>query len=381
MGCSWSWFNRKFCVPIFLITGTIAVIFSKAVYKVEAMGWHDVHRFEKPWFTDWAMFVGMAMCFPVYWGQSCANRRKKALQELDDPDKVDEPKTSFTKLFWVVAIPGLCDLISTFLMNVGLLWIPASIWQMLRGSIVIFTAILTITYRRRKLSSAQWLGVLIVFIALAIVGTAAIAGGSKKNTTVVKTIIGIVLVIFAQFLQALQTIIEEKLLHDVNASSTLIVALEGFWGFFICSAIVFPIVYFLPGKSGDGIHEDTLDSFIMIGNNPVLLVFIILYTLSILFFNIYGMIITEYTQAVTRNILESLRTLFIWVCNIFIHYVITKTLGEALTYWSILQAGGFAVLSFGLLVYNHIIKLPCLNYKDPNAAPEDSALIKDDDSQ
>lgn len=42
-----------------------------------------------------------------------------------------------------VLFPALCDLTATCLMNIGLVLIPASVWQMLRGSMVIFSLVLS----------------------------------------------------------------------------------------------------------------------------------------------------------------------------------------------------------------------------------------------
>jgi hypothetical protein len=45
-----------------------------------------------------------------------------------------------------VIVPAICDFVATYMMNVGLLWINASIWQMLRGSIVLFAAIIRLVW-------------------------------------------------------------------------------------------------------------------------------------------------------------------------------------------------------------------------------------------
>jgi drug/metabolite transporter (DMT)-like permease len=106
---------------------------------------------------------------------------------------------------------------------------------MLRGSIVIFTAVLTVTYRKRRLYSSGWTGVMVVALALVVVAASAfgttddstslddllssssLASSSQEGeSNVIELIAGIALVIAAQFLQAAQTIIEEKLLHDVK---------------------------------------------------------------------------------------------------------------------------------------------------------------------
>eukprot|EP00727_Mastigamoeba_balamuthi_P012871 m51a1_g8206 putative integral membrane (376) ;mRNA; f:50511-52025 len=341
---------RRYAVPIFLVAGAFAVVLGK----------------------DWAMFVGMMLCLATYALERCCTQAPTP--------------SAPAKLYWVIAIPAVLDLISTFMMNVGLLLLSSSIWQMLRGSIIVFTAILKVTYRRKRLRNNEWIGVAVVLSALMVVGGSSfktpqqaddasegVESGSLLSSssssegaepadglpTAVKMVVGIALVFFAQFMQASQTIIEEKLLHDVQAPATLIVGMEGLWGFLLCSLICMPIAYVLPGKEGDGLHENTLDSFVMLYNSPAILGLVIAYVAVILLFNIYGMIITEVTDAMVRNLLEPIRTLFIWVIMVFIHYVITSKFGESVNIWSLMELGGFVILCFGFLIYNNVIKVPC----------------------
>lgn len=123
-----------------------------------------------------------------------------------------------------------------------------------------------------------------------------------------------------------------------------------------------PIAYFLPGEEGNGIHEDTIDSFYMVVQNGSLFGLLVGYVFSILLFNYFGMVITATTSAMIRNLMEPFRTLFIWVVDIFIYYVISKEFGEELNYWSFLELGGFIVLTFGFFIFNGVIKLPFLTF-------------------
>ena len=64
------------------------------------------------------------------------------------------------------------------------------------------------------------------------------------------------------------------------------------------------------------------------------------------------MLVTDSTGAVTRTVLETTRTLFVWLLNLLLHYM-TKSmaLGEPWTTYSWLQAVGFVVLVLGTLTY------------------------------
>jgi len=195
------------------------------------------------------------------------------------------------------------------------------------------------------------------------------SSSSETSSNVLLMALGIVLVVLAQALQAFQTILEEKFLHDLDAPETLIVGMEGLYGLLLCSCISMPIAYFLPGEEGVGLHENTLDSFVMLTHNWVLLVIMLVYVVVILIFNLFGMMITQVTDAMTRNIMEPIRTFLVWVVMVSIYYI-TRCLGEQLNLWSLLELAGFLILTFGVLVYNNVIKLPC--FAQP-AAAESSA--------
>jgi len=64
---------------------------------------------------------------------------------------------------------------STLRLNAGLMYIGLtltypSVFQMLRGSVIIFTGILSVLFLKRKLWAFEWLGMGLVTVGLAIVG-------------------------------------------------------------------------------------------------------------------------------------------------------------------------------------------------------------------
>jgi drug/metabolite transporter (DMT)-like permease len=277
-------------------------------------------------------------------------------------------------VYYVVIIPAVCDFTATFMMNVGLLFISASVWQMIRGSIVVFSVLIRMVWLKKKIRNFEWFGVMIIMVALAIVGLSSVLGGSMKKASVVHRVTGILLVFVAQGVQALQTVVEEHLLHNIQASSRQIVGLEGFWGFVLCACVAMPIAAYLPGSDGNGLHEDTMDSFAMLSHSNELVVFTLIFVFVILGFNICGMRMTKFTNSVSRNVMEAVRTMCIWGTSLFIHYVISPSYGEPWDDWSWMQLGGFVVLVFGLFIYYEVLHLSWFNYEeeiDPVKAEEE----------
>ena len=57
----------KNAIPIFLVAGAFSTTLGKVCYSMEAKGnKNTIHEFAKPWFTDWAMFLGMLLLMIPY---------------------------------------------------------------------------------------------------------------------------------------------------------------------------------------------------------------------------------------------------------------------------------------------------------------------------
>jgi len=373
------WLLRIIVITGMLVFGTCTVVIQKVIFNMEAEGVdHDVHKFEKPWFQTEVMFVGMFGCLFVY-------EAMRLFEHFSKKGEENQPLTSNTTLqgdekksmplwkqYLLAVAPAMCDLTATAAMNIGLLWIPASVWQMLRGSMVVFTALFSKFFLKKPMYLYRWVGVCVVVVALCVVAISSLMtpcktpklffSSSSEEVSTTEEVTGIILVVAAQVVQASQIVIEEHLMAGVNLHPILIVGLEGLWGGLVCS-VVLVIVYWIPAPVG----EDTIDSFIMIGNNGALAGTIVAYATAILCYNLFGMYVTKVSSAVIRTILEALRTACIWVTDLFIHYVITDNpnFGEVWTEWSYLQLCGFLFLMIGMFTYNGIIQIDGLYYPTP----------------
>jgi drug/metabolite transporter (DMT)-like permease len=119
-------------------------------------------------------------------------------------------------------------------MNVALTLIPASIYQMLRGMIIIVTSAFSIIFLKRKLYRHHWTSVGVIFVGVAIVGVAAILKSNKSGGAGEKiNPLGILLLLISQLFSGGLYIVEEKLLGDYYLDPLKVVGLEGLWGLLI----------------------------------------------------------------------------------------------------------------------------------------------------
>lgn len=83
-------------------------------------------------------------------------------------------------------------------MNIALTMVAASVYQMLRGIIVIITAIMSIIFLKRKLYLHHWSSMSVIFIGVFLVGLASLltpkTGGNEDNET---KPLGLILLIIA----------------------------------------------------------------------------------------------------------------------------------------------------------------------------------------
>jgi len=263
--------------------------------------------------------------------------------------------------------------------SIGLLWVDASIWQMMRGAIIIFGAILSLTVLKRKLFLHNWLGITLVVIGLVLVGASGFLKNSNSDSNVDPKLflVGIVLVIAAQLIQASQMIIEELLLKKRHFEPLNVVFMEGFWGVVIMSLVVFPALALVhaPAVSPDLyptartnpvfdiFSENLFDSIYQMMQQPIFFVecFIILF--SIAFFNFFGLSLTRYLSTVHRTLIDACRTVTVWLFQVILFYVGLPNAGEQLGYYSIIQLTGFLFLVTGTIIYNEVLKIPCSTYQ------------------
>lgn len=99
---------------------------------------------------------------------------------------------------FILLVPALCDMFATSIMYIGLNMTYASSFQMLRGSVIVFTGIFSIGFLNRKLGAREWTGIVFVITGLAFVGASDILTMDNSDMNTNSVITGDLLIIFAQ---------------------------------------------------------------------------------------------------------------------------------------------------------------------------------------
>ena len=301
-----------------------------------------------------------------------ANPAQKALVPNDD----SRIPLAGVRTF-LLALPACCDITGTTLMNVGLLFVAASIYQMTRGALVLFVGLFSILFLGRKLFGYQWAALFIVVLGVGVVGLAgAIAPNPQaqpepkstlltltlaarmvaeeiKATTaspaVLQTILGIFMIAGAQIFTATQFVLEEWILEHYALEPLKVVGWEGIFGFTV-TFIGMIILHFAVGRTDAGRYGyfDMKEGWRQVTEYRAVAVSSVLIMISIGGFNFFGLSITRSVSATARSIIDTCRTLFIWIVSLGLGWETFK--------W--LQIVGFALLVYGTFLFNQLIDPP-----------------------
>lgn len=200
---------------------------------------------------------------------------------------------------FLLAAPACCDITGTTLMNVGLLFVAASIYQMTRGALVLFVGLFSILFLHRKLYFYQWLALFIVVLGVGLVGLAGAIfpdesghpaeelpqegitivervvediHASARTPEAVQAIIGVLLIAGAQIFTASQFVLEEWILEHYAMEPLRVVGWEGIFGFTVTVIGMF-ILHLVIGQTEHGRYGyfDVKEGWKqMVGNETVL---------------------------------------------------------------------------------------------------------------
>lgn len=228
------------------------------------------------------MFVGEMGCWIVV-GLMALYRSTQSPRERDyqtvgasDNDENDARfKANHTSVLrgyrvLLLALPAICDICGTTLMNAGLLLVAASIYQMTRGALVLFVGLFSVMFLRRHLRLFQWLSLIGVVAGVAIVGLAGaiwpdsrpgVSPGEALDTLYTKNglsdgarvMLGVSLIAGAQIFTATQFVLEEWILENSPVEPIIVVGWEGIFGF-VVTLLVMVVMHLLVGTTDAGRH-------------------------------------------------------------------------------------------------------------------------------
>ena len=171
------------------------------------------------------MFIGMTFCLPIAYFLEYKNKRAAAATRAASGSATEpllgEGLTSFPqekslvdelKEVALLYIPTFFDLIATILMNIGLLTVTASVYQMLRGAEMLFAALFAVVFLKRKLNRYHYGGIGCCILGITLVGASSLLSGEGSASHAVdskRILFGMALIVMSQAVQAAQITFED----------------------------------------------------------------------------------------------------------------------------------------------------------------------------
>ncbi|XP_014560666.1 hypothetical protein COCVIDRAFT_34310 [Bipolaris victoriae FI3] len=382
-----------FLVAMMLLTGVCNTLLTKyqdmqCVKNCDSPSPKYKEHFEQPVLQTLQMFIGEMGCWLVIGAFTLYQRYATAKAGYEPvpgsatpaPDDVSETTPIVNPLkpahpddegriplqgksIFLLALPACCDIAGTTLMNVGLLFVAASIYQMTRGALVLFVGLFSVWFLKRHLGLYKWFSLFVVVTGVAIVGLAgaiirddkatpghksihdSVAGSEVKTAAsqAAMTVIGVLLIAGAQIFTATQFVLEERIMEKYSMEPIKVVGWEGVFGFLV--TFVGMIVLHLTIGTG---YFNAREGLYQMFHYRAIAVSSVLIMISIGGFNFFGLSVTRTVSATSRSTIDTCRTLFIWIVSLGLGWETFK--------W--LQVLGFALLVYGTFLFNDLIRPP-----------------------
>jgi drug/metabolite transporter (DMT)-like permease len=164
-----------------LVTGTCNTMIMKVqdnTYSPNSPIYH-CNVFQHPYLQTAMMFVGELLCFAFLYIKRAiyGHENKKILECTTDAvmlspgmqRAVEQKKLVKINPIWL-SIPAACDFMSSTMMFIALTMVPGSVYQIMRGMIVVITAFFSVWFLGRKLYRHNWASIIVIVLGVAQVG-------------------------------------------------------------------------------------------------------------------------------------------------------------------------------------------------------------------
>lgn len=286
------------------------------------------------------------------------------------PVKAIDQCTSINfKTMIYIELSTLCDVTSSGLNFLALLWLPAAVNEVLRsGTEMITTALIMVVFRGQKVTPLGWISIVTLSIGLTLVSGGMFVHSSNSSSSSsshqldANAWIGMLISIPRAIVAAMQNYFDQQLVQTQKLAPTVVVGLEGFSGV-IMMLLAWPVVQY----SGiTNINADVRQLFFS-SDAALLLSVYIIFLFFVATSNYFSVSMVASVGALTKEIWRSLRPPILWVFSLMIYYSIqlyydftNKTpmtapaIGER---WDTTEASirlvGIALVTAGIIGYSY----------------------------
>ena len=393
-------------IGLMILTGSINTIFNKILQKLYGKG---VIFEQHHWIITFGMFLGelVSIFFYIYVlykkkGEK-ANKsdenlieenQKEGGEKIEESSKEDkegkkgegEKKLPPIPSNFIFFITAGCDLLATTINTFGLTYLVTSMYQMMRGAELFFVCLWSKIFLKNPIYRHAILGVGFLIFGLFLVGLNSVIKKNDNLDNAKNPLVGIILMLTSQLFSSTEYIFQEKFIKQYDVHPFQLVGFEGLWGSLMYAVLLLIFQYvdcngwnkeleegicFFYNETKIGVNatnetyyynetisriENTEFAFKQMFDNINLFIIYIFYIVSIALYNIVGINLTKLVSSTARAVVDTVRTVFIWLFFLIFHPVE----GTHENFYT-LQLIGFIFVVLGTLIYNEIVTIPWFN--------------------
>ena len=362
---------------LFAIFGAFNTIILKHLYNEKGKNINFSHN----WFILILMYFAEMLGIPLYYIIKYITKKKEIQEDLEIKDIVlfsIEPKPeikeqlSKTKKIFLLGYPFIFDLIISSIELFCLIIFPASIYKMLKGVIVIIiTFLISKFYLKNEHNLDQYVSLIISVIGLILTGISTFLGEKNNyfddnNINISLIIISFILFLIQMFFHAAFFSIEEYYMKKYSFHPFLFIGMQGLFGF-IFNIILCIIFYYIKcgsdpsdflknlcTKDGNDIWriENVIFAFEQIFDNHKILIYVIVLTISLFVFNMFGISIIKTGGATARALVDNATSLFVWIY--FLLPFVNDELKESFNWIRLI---GLILIFGNIIIYLGVLRL------------------------
>ena len=339
-------FQNYTLIIVFLIAGSSVTIVKKVLSKIKC----KEKEFRHAWIYQNIMYFSELMTFFVY----------RFFYNDEEFRNLEENKNKSPPPRKLLIFSTIMAFFYTILTTFGLLLLPGSVFQMFRSSIILVTFIFSFFLTKNKHYIHHYIGLLLTLIGLISI---AISTYSDSNTDKMEIILGIITTLIGIIAMAFNYTLEENITKKFLCHPMQCIYIEGFYGF-ILSCTVITILYLIPCDTDNKIilkfcneddekrrGENYFFAIKQLLDQPKALICILLYAIFISTTNNTGCAFSKHTSGTARAVVDSLRTIFVWI------FFMMPFNDENKESFKLLQFIGFIFLIAGNVFYNNLINI------------------------
>ena len=257
------------------------------------------------------------------------------------------------RAFLRIALPGALDCAGQVCTMLGTMMLPISIVLVLKGSRVVFSALLSKVMLNRRLFAYHWCGVVLCMVGLVIASVSSILNQFNLRSHLA---VGICLCLTGEFLRSVRMVSEERLMKTYLYHPVAVIGLEGVVGT-ILSVPLLLIVDAIPGDD-NGSYESWENTVYMLAHSTLATVLVVLLPLWINALYLSGVFVTKMLSAVHNALVTVLTVAVVWGMELIIYYCVDSQYGLGWGKYSVLQLIGFGFILLSTLLYDSTLRIP-----------------------